>query len=161
MWAANPTAQTTNPPTGLSFPNLRNGQYPAWGVLRVFSDSGTGGQYAALSAMITASNKTAVGFVPDYVPLASVASFCSPAGTVPPCGAGQHQVPKDPGMPLLRSHYVQKDGAGVTIGCATAHNSGSTECGGDMGGRILSSSATTQKSITQNVQGTNGFQVRP
>ncbi len=161
MWAANPTAQTTNPPTGLSFPNLRNGQYPAWGVLRVFSDSGTGGQYAALSAMITASNKTAVGFVPDYVPLASVASFCSPAGTVPPCGAGQHQVPKDPGMPLLRSHYVQKDGTGVTIGCATAHNSGSTECGGDMGGRILSSSATTQKSITQNVQGTNGFQVRP
>ena len=79
IWAPNPTAQTTNPPTGLSFPNLRNGTYPAWGILRVFSDSGTGGQYAALSTLIASSNKTAVGFVPDYVPLASVASFCSPS----------------------------------------------------------------------------------
>jgi hypothetical protein len=161
IWAGNPTASGLNPPSGLSFPNLRNGSYPAWGILRVISDSGTGGQYGALFALITASNKTAVGFVPDYVPLASVASFCSPSGKVPPCVAPDHTVPKDPGMTLLRSHYAQKDGAGVAIGCATAVNSGSTECGGDMGGRILSSTAANQKTVTQNVQGTNGFQIRP
>ncbi len=162
MWAPNPTAQTKNPPTGLSFPNLRNGHYPAWGVLRVISDSGMGGQYAALSTLIKASNKTAVGFVPDYVPLAAVPTFCSPSGsTVLPCPTGEHQVPADPGMTLLRSHYVQKDGAGAVIGCPTAVNSGSTECGGDMGGRILSSASANQKSITQNVQGTLGYQIRP
>ncbi len=152
IWVPNPTAQVTNPPTGLSFPNLRNGLYPAWGVLRVISDSGAGGQYAALSALVTASNKTAVAFVPDYVPLAAVASQT----------VNGHVVPKDPGMTLLRSHYVQKDGAGVTIGCTTPINTPTTtECGGDMGGRILSSTAVTQKLITQNVQGTDGYQIRP
>lgn len=147
LWGTNLNLGTTP----LSFPNVRNGSYPAWNILRVISDSGAGGQYTALSALVTASNKAAVGYVPDYVPIKSVVSFT----------VVSHVVPKDPGFLFLRSHYQQKDGAGNLLGPAP-HNISTTEAGGDMGGHVLSTSTTnSQNAVTQQVQGDGGFQIRP
>jgi hypothetical protein len=118
---------------GFSFPNLRNGTYRAWSLLRVVS-SGTPNTNA--KALITASQKYVVNTVPDYVPAATV------AGTT------------DLGLKLVRSHYQQKDGNGGNIGSAPI-NTGADK-GGDMGGQILPTLAgvTTSKQ-TQLIQSSN------
>ncbi|MFZ3262366.1 MAG: hypothetical protein WA172_00050 [Terriglobales bacterium] len=150
MWAPNPQIESATH-TALSFPNVRLGLYPAWSILRVVSDSGAGGQYAALSMLVKNSNKYAVGYVPDYIPFSAV-----PAQTV-----GSHSVPADPGMKILRSHYQQMDGAGNLLGPAPV-NTGAKEAGGDMGGQILFTLTTNgEDAIVNQVQGPGGFQVRP
>ena len=68
---------------GLSFPNLRNGTYRAWSVLRVVSD---GTALTNVKLLVTNSQAYAVSVVPDFVPALKV-------GTL------------DPGLKLLRSHY--------------------------------------------------------
>ena len=102
---------------GFSFPNLRNGTYRSWSLLRLVS-TGTNGANA--SALASASNKYVVSTVPDYVP----------ALTVPNQGGTL-----DLGLKLLRSHYQQKDGNGVLLGAGPVANS--PEKGGDMGGYII------------------------
>jgi hypothetical protein len=111
---------------GFSFPNLRNGTYRAWSVLRLVS-TGTAGTNA--NALVTASNKFVVNEVPDYVPFKPV------AGTT------------DLGLKLLRSHYQQRDGNSVKLGVAPV-NTGADK-GGDMGGMIIPTTigVTTQKQI--------------
>jgi hypothetical protein len=127
---------------GLSFPNLRNGTYSAWSVLRLVSN-GTGLTNA--KALVTKSNAFVVTSVPDYVPFVKVTA----GGTT------------DPGLLLRRSHYQQYDGAGTFLGAAPVNN-GTTEAGGDAGGQIVSCATTTTCSTTtQHVQGNQGFQVRP
>jgi len=98
---------------GFSFPNLRNGTYRAWSLLRLVSN-GTGSTNAA--ALAKASNTFVVNDVPDYVPAVIV------AGTT------------DLGIKLLRSHYQQKDGAGTLLGGTPVNT---PEKGGDMGGYII------------------------
>jgi hypothetical protein len=98
---------------GFSFPNLRNGTYRSWSLLRLVSN-GAGSTNAA--ALVKASNIFVVNDVPDYVPAGVV------AGTT------------DLGIKLLRSHYQQKDGAGMLLGSAPVN---SPEKGGDMGGYII------------------------
>lgn len=98
---------------GFSFPNLRNGTYRAWSLLRLVSN-GVGSTNAA--ALVKASNIYVVNDTPDYVPAGAV------AGTT------------DLGIKLLRSHYQQKDGAGTLLGSAPVN---SPEKGGDMGGYII------------------------
>jgi hypothetical protein len=147
IWAGNGGAGTT----GLSFPNLRNGSYTAWSILRIVSDGAAKGNAQAL---VTASNKFVVNAVPDYVPYLSV-----PSSTF----LG-HVVPKDPGLLVLRSHYQQRDGGNTLIpnlGGNPTKNFTATEAGGDMGGRILTTIPLAFESIIQNVQGQVGFQVRP
>ncbi len=122
---------------GFSFPNLRNGTYRAWSLLRLVS-GGTSG--ASASALATASNKYVVSTVPDYVPAVTV------GGTL------------DLGLKLLRSHYVERDGAGTQLGVAgTVTNF--PEKGGDMGGYILPTliGVTTykQKCLIQNATSDN------
>jgi len=126
---------------GLSFPNLRNGSYRAWALLRVVS---TGTALTASEAVVTASQSYVVSDVPDYVPAAAVKS-----GTTL----------LDPGLQLLRSHYQQVDGSGtVNIGKAPV-NSGTSEAGGDMGGCIQAAGS----SATQLIQDAKDVQcdVRP
>jgi len=98
---------------GFSFPNVRNGTYRAWSLLRIVS-SGVAATNSA--ALVKASNIYVVNDTPDYVPAAAV------SGTT------------DLGLKLLRSHYQQKDGAGTLLGSAPAN---SPEKGGDMGGYII------------------------
>ena len=113
---------------GFSFPNLRNGTYRAWSFLRLVA---TGTASTNAKALVTASNKFAVSAVPDYVPFGAVTA----GGTA------------DLGLKLVRSHYQQKDGAGVNIGAGPPTNI--PEKGGDMGGMIIPNTigVTTSKQI--------------
>jgi hypothetical protein len=112
---------------GFSFPNLRNGTYRAWSLLRIVTTAGITTTNAL--ALIKASNSFVVTSVPDYVPAGVV------AGTL------------DLGLKLLRSHYQQKDGAGVLLGAGPVANA--PEKGGDMGGFIIPTTigVTTSKQI--------------
>jgi hypothetical protein len=118
---------------GFSFPNLRNGTYRAWSLLRVVSNS-TGSTNAA--ALVTASNKFVVNDVPDYVPAGAV------SGTT------------DLGIKLLRSHYQQLGGGGAVIGAAPENTP--AEKGGDMGGAIIPTTiGVTTEDQTQLIQNAN------
>jgi hypothetical protein len=123
---------------GLSFPNLRNGSYSAWSILRLVSN---GSAYTNAESLAKIAQEFVVTSVPDFVPFVKTV-----AGGI-----------TDPGLLYLRSHYQEYDGAGTLIGGAPVDKSGSTEAGGDVGGTILSSTSTT----TQQVQGNQGLQIRP
>ena len=103
----------------LSFPNLRNGSYRAWSVLRVVSD---GAALPNAKLLATGSQTYVVNTVPDYVPAQKV-------------GAA------DPGLTLLRSHYTQEGVAPVNIGPTG-------DKGGDAGGCILTNSGVAATSDT-------------
>jgi ABC-type phosphate transport system substrate-binding protein len=116
---------------GLSYPNVRNGSYRAWSLLRGISDTCTthtcpgfpAGQLTAYKALITKASSFNVSSVPDYIPYGLTTA------------GGQ----TDPGLKLLRSHFQQYDGTGVAIGGAPVNISATGDVGGDMGGCILDS----------------------
>ena len=112
---------------GLSFPNVRNGTYHSWSVLRLISN-GTPLTFA--TSLVTHSQGFVVTSVPDYIPFKKTT-----AGGI-----------TDPGLLYLRSHYQQYDGAGTLIGAAPV-DKGTTEAGGDMGGCILASGKTTTQDV--------------
>lgn len=107
---------------GLSYPNLRNGTYKAWSILRLVSN---GTALTKAKALVLHSQQFVVTSVPDYVPAMKTIA----GGTT------------DPGLLFLRSHYQQYDGAGTFIGSAPV-NKGTAEAGGDMGGCILKTKVT-------------------
>lgn len=109
---------------GLSFPNLRSGQYRAWSILRLVSD---GAGLASAKALIATAEIFNASTVPDFVPVVAVAA--KPLA-VPP-------VPPDPGLTLLRSHYQQKDNNGINLGKAPVNDATTGDAGGDVGGCIL------------------------
>jgi hypothetical protein len=117
---------------GFSLPNVRNGTYRAWSLLRLVS---TGTPSTNAAALAKASSVGVVNIVPDYVPAATV------TGTT------------DLGIKLLHSHYQQIDGAGVLLGKAPVN---SPEAGGDMGGAIIPTTigVTTYKE-TKLIQSSN------
>jgi hypothetical protein len=119
----------------LSFPNLRNGSYRAWSVLRVVSN---GAGLTAANLLVAGSQNYAVNIVPDYVPALRVGG-------------------NDPGLALLRSHYTQE-------GVAPTNIATTGDKGGDAGGCILYSSATpgtsdTTTKLAQEAPGTSCVQV--
>jgi hypothetical protein len=103
----------------LSFPNLRNGSYRAWSLIRLVSD---GAGLTNAKTLVATAQASAVNITPDFVPAVKV-------GTI------------DPGLPLLRSHYTQQGVAPVNV--AT-----SGDKGGDMGGCILTSTGVVATSDT-------------
>ncbi len=103
----------------LSFPNLRNGSYRSWSVLRLVSN---GAALASAKLLATSAGTFAVNSTPDYVPIAKVGST-------------------DPGLTLLRSHYTQEGVAPVNLGTLG-------DKGGDMGGCILHNSGVASTSDT-------------
>lgn len=128
---------------GFSFPNLRNGTYRSWSLLRFVS---TGTPSTNTVALVTSAKKYVVLNTPDYVPATTV------SGTA------------DLGLKLVRSHYQQRDGASVALGKAGANV---PEAGGDMGGMIIPTTigVTTEKQIqltqSANADGTLGPANRP
>lgn len=122
---------------GLSFPNIRNGSYTWWSVIRVISYAGA---KAAVASLVKGAQVAAVDDIPDFVP------------AVKTLGTTQ----TDPGLEIVRSHYQEYDGAGTLIGVAPV-NKPKTQKGGDAGGVILPLASTT----TQQVQGDQGLQIRP
>jgi hypothetical protein len=114
----------------LSFPNLRNGTYGSWSIVRLISN---GAGLTAVDGLVTHSKTFVVTSVPDFVPATKTV-----AGGI-----------TDPGLLYQRSHYQEYDGAGDLLG-AVPVNSGTKEAGGDMGGCIVHSSgkgATTTQSV--------------
>lgn len=105
----------------LSFPNLRNGSYRSWSLVRVVSN---GTALANVRLLVAGSQKYNVTTVPDFVPALAV-----------------NGVPADPGLKLLRSHYTQS-------GVPPTNIATSGDKGGDMGGCILHSSGTAATSDT-------------
>jgi hypothetical protein len=105
--ACNPSPCPATP--GASFPNLRNGSYKAWSVLRVVTNA-SGINLTNTKLLVTAIQDNVNSSVPDFVPFSAVGG--------------------DPGLKYYRSHYLQ---SGVT---GNNGLSGEKETGGDMGGCI-------------------------
>ena len=112
---------------GFSFPNLRNGTYRSWSIVRLVSN---GTPLTNAGTLVKHSQGFVVTSVPDYVPATKTI-----AGGI-----------TDPGLVYLRSHYQQYDGSGALIGAAPV-NKGLNEAGGDMGGCILPVAKTTTQSV--------------
>ena len=70
---------------GESFPNLRNGSYRQWAMIRLVSD---GTALTNAKALVSSTQASVVTTVPDFVPAAATSG--------------------DKGLPLLRSHYTQE-----------------------------------------------------
>jgi len=103
----------------LSFPNVRNGSYRAWSILRIVSN---GAALASAKLLVTGAQTYAVTTVPDFIPALKVGAV-------------------DPGLALLRSHYTQSGVAPVNIAVAG-------DRGGDVGGCVLTSSGAVATSDT-------------
>jgi hypothetical protein len=121
---------------GYSFPNVRNGTYRAWSLLRLVA-TGTVSTYAA--DLAANAQSYSVNTVPDFVPYKAVK-----VGTVT----------IDPGLLVVRSHYLQLDGVGSGLGdgcptagggsiagCHTPSQTATVEYQSDMGGVIVPTNA--------------------
>lgn len=121
-----------------SFPNLRNGSYASWSVVRLVVGSASG----AATALVNNSQKYVVTTVPDYVPFGQV--LCPASGSVNGFSCTANTV-IDPGLQLVRSHFgctaslCGKQGTSVK----PPLNAGSGERGRDAGGSILRIGDTT------------------
>ncbi len=132
---------------GLSFPNIRNGSYNWWSIIRIISN---GTALANAKALVKGAQAAVVAAVPDYVPAVKTTVTLSSGTFV------------DPGLLILRSHYQQYDGAGTLIGAAPVNTPAASEAGGDAGGETLPcATLATCSKTTQLVQGNQGLQVRP
>ena len=61
-------------PNGTSFPNVRNGSYPIWNIVRIITDA-SGPNKTAVQDLLTAGQAEVNGKVPDFVPF-----VCNTAG---------------------------------------------------------------------------------
>jgi hypothetical protein len=104
-------------PNGTSYPNVRNGSYPIWNIVRLITDN-SGPNKTNAQALITAAQAEVNAKVPDFVPF-----VCT---TNSKCNG-------EPGLQIFRSHYKI---TGITT---TAHNgnSNAAEAGGDIGGGVF------------------------
>ncbi len=128
---------------GLSFPNVRNGSYKAWTIIRVAAYNSPATTLTNLKNLVKGAQVSFVDAVPDMVPAVKTVGTSA----------------TDPGLLLLRSHFQQYDGAGNTIGAAPANR---TDVGGDAGGYIYTcATLATCPTTTQELQGFQGIQARP
>jgi len=147
MWKADNTGSAAT--TSYSFPNLRNGSYPSWSVIRLVAATAS----SLATALVNNSQKYVVSTVPDYVPFGAVS--CPASGSINgfTCTPG---AVIDPGLTVVRSHF------GCTaLTCGTLAgkvkppvNTGTTERGRDAGGQILPLGTATIN-LTQDAP--NGF----
>jgi hypothetical protein len=152
---------------GSSFPNLRNGTYPAWSVYRLITDS-TGLTNA--QALVEKSDALVDNYIPDYVPITPVCASLLTTGTT-----------DEPGLAAYREHFVpnflastitandgpialtsiEYNASDTSVSCGSGHSAytlpsltlgGSdpageyNEAGGDVGGTIVVN--TTGASLT-------------
>jgi hypothetical protein len=136
---------------GYSYPNVRNGLYRAWSILRLAYGTA---QATPVTDLITASNKFVVTSTPDYIPFAAVSIAANGA-----CGTKAFA---EPGVKVWRSHYQQLDGEDRPLGKAPV-NTDTADVGGDMGGAILIYEATLglPDTTTQVTSGSNANNVSP
>jgi len=99
-----------------SFPNVRNGSYRHWIMIRLIGQTG-GSAFTAAQALVATTQAGVVSQVPDFVPALETVS----AGI------------DDPGLKLRHSHYTQNS-PGYTFAPHNRTDAGGTERGGDVGG---------------------------
>jgi len=110
---------------GASLPNVRNGSYPAWTIIRAITDS-TGANLTNTQALVTAAQNEVNNTVADIVPF-----VCTNATT---CNIGGST---EPGLKIFHSHFTPTGVAGAP------HNGNvtATESGGDVGGAVFTDQA--------------------
>jgi hypothetical protein len=59
----------------ITFPNIVNGTYPLWNVLRVITTTSLGASGGSVSNLVNAAQAYATSFIPDFVPYANLAVF--------------------------------------------------------------------------------------
>ncbi len=143
---------------GYSFPNVRNGSYRAWSILRFVYGTSLA---TDVGDLVKASNAYVVTSVPDYIPFAAV----TPSPACPAAPTGGTTLTKDPGFLVVRSHYLQRDGNGLPLGKpSTACANVTSEYCGDMGGAILfvnTSAVGITDSVIQLVTSDTGHDIGP
>ena len=112
-----------------SFPNLRNGTYTAWSIVRLIT---SGAKLSAIQKLVATSNTFVVDTTPDYVPFNPV--LAADGVTI-----------IDPGLQYLRSHFGCVAATCGTNVFTSAVNPpvNSPETGRDAGGSILPIGDTT------------------
>ncbi len=100
---------------GSTFPNVRNGSYRSWSMLRVVTDASSVNKtnYTNTLNLVTAIQNNVNTTTPDFVPFKAVGG--------------------DPGMLYYRSHFKQTSQVGTTNNGLC----GAKEVGGDVGGYIV------------------------
>jgi hypothetical protein len=128
--------------SGTSFPALRAGNYSAWSLLRMVTNTA---HKTSLTDLVNGSHKYVVDDTPDYIPALATTGT---SGT-------------DPGLLIFHSHYQQRDGNDGKIGTAPSNGtfSGGNPTGGDKGGDMGGCTISTS-GITATTKG-NFIQVGP
>jgi len=103
-------------PGGASFPNVRNGTYRSWSVLRVVTDAKGTTNYTNTKALVVATQANVNNGDPDYIPFLA---------------QGVQNGANEPGFQRYRSHFAQEGSGAPSNGLP---NGVGTENGGDMGG---------------------------
>jgi hypothetical protein len=109
-------------PGGTSLPNVRNGSYGAWSIIRAVSDA-TGVNLTNTQALVTAAQNEVNNTTADFVPF-----VCT--NTTGLCTG-------EPGLHVFHSHFTP---AGVA-GAPHNGNTASTESGGDVHGAVFTNQA--------------------
>lgn len=110
---------------GTSLPNVRNGSYGAWSVIRAVTDS-TGVNLTNTQAFVTAAQNEVNNTTADFVPF-----VCTNAAT---CNIGGST---EPGLKVFHAHFTP---TGVT-GAPHNGNVTATEVGGDVHGAVFTNQA--------------------
>ncbi len=110
---------------GTSLPNIRNGSYGAWSIIRAVTDA-AGVNLTNTQALVTAAQNEVNNTTADFVPF-----VCSNATT---CNIGGST---EPGLHVFHSHFTPTGVAGA------AHNGNvtATEGGGDVHGAVFTNQA--------------------
>jgi hypothetical protein len=118
---------------GTSLPNVRNGSYPAWTIIRAITDA-TGANLTNTQALVTAAQNEVNNTNADFVPF-----VCTNPTT---CNIGGST---EPGLQVFHSHFsptgvpFPADGGGAPTG---PHNGNVwPEDGGDVGGEVFTNQA--------------------
>jgi hypothetical protein len=102
---------------GASFPNVRNGGYPAWSLLRLVTDA-SGANLSNAQALVAAAQNEVNNTVADFVPFVCTDTHGLCTG--------------EPGLQVFRSHFTPTGVSGAP------HNGVvKNEAGGDVGGAVF------------------------
>jgi hypothetical protein len=107
---------------GTSLPNVRNGSYGAWSIIRAVTDS-TGVNLTNTQALVTAAQNEVNSTTADFVPF-----VCT--GGAPLCN-------NEPGLSVFHSHFTPTGVAGAPHN----GNTTATEVGGDVHGAVFTNQA--------------------
>ena len=104
------------PAAGTSFPNVRNGSYKIWNIVRIITDK-TGVNLTNTQALVAAAQAEVSHKVPDFVPYVCTDTTGKCAG--------------EPGLRVFRSHYAI---AAIAAKPSNGNTGEPVEAGGDVDG---------------------------